>query len=222
MTGPNVRRTLDGFKTQTRRVASKQPRDPHYLQRMYGTSPDGTAFGDRGLWCEVGPDYPDDERDHVRCPFGAPGDRLWVRETFYCDHITYPRADVAEMQGMLYYRADATRTGKVCELIPECECDGRSVWKPGIHMPRWASRLTLELTNVRAERLGDIAWHDIRAEGVACPEHDGPGLRCLRECPALRRAWRELWDSINDKRPGCASRDNPWVWVLAYKRCEAA
>lgn len=221
MSAVNVVRTLEGFKTQTRRVvAGKQPSSPHYLQALYGTAPGGTPFGDRGLWCEVGPDYPDDERDHVRCPFGAEGDRLWVRETWYDDNaLRSTELAPSAPDRFIHYRADhdcsAWEAGCPCN-----DGNGYSCWRPSIHMPRWASRITLEITDVRAERLRDIDWHDIRAEGVGCPEHDGPGLRCLRECPSLRRAWVELWDSTNGKRPGCASRDNPWVWALTYKRCE--
>src|SRR5690348_1316393 len=81
--GPMVRALLAGTKTQTRRILKPQPAHWRYLQPMWGTSPppNPTAFGEPYLWREVGPDYPDSEKDDRRCPYGVPGDRLWVRET---------------------------------------------------------------------------------------------------------------------------------------------
>ncbi|WP_339530952.1 MULTISPECIES: hypothetical protein [unclassified Pseudomonas] len=106
---------------------------------------------------------------YAPCPYGKPGDRLWVRETWYCDHFEvmrgpYLKPDDLEVgeaieDGTLVYAADG--------LAPyEQE---QPTWKPSIHMPRWASRILLEITEVRVERLKDISRGDIRAEGLQCP-----------------------------------------------------
>ena len=149
------------------------------------------------------------------CPYGKPGDRLWVRETWYCDHFEVMRGpylkpddlDVSEAidDGTLVYAADG--------LTPY-EAD-QPIWKPSIHMPRWASRILLEITAVRVERLQDISRADIRAEGLQCP----PELASDDVSPNYRdwypAAWRELWESIN----GADSwTTNPWVWVVEFKR----
>ncbi|MBC3375743.1 hypothetical protein HU762_17470 [Pseudomonas sp. SWRI92] len=149
------------------------------------------------------------------CPYGKPGDRLWVRETWYCDHFEVMRGpylkpddlNVSEAidDGTLVYAADG--------LTPY-EAD-QPIWKPSIHMPRWACRILLEITDVRVERLQDISRADIRAEGLQCP----PELGSDDVSPNYRdwypAAWRELWESIN----GVESWDaNPWVWVVEFKR----
>lgn len=114
-------------------------------------------------------------------PYGVVGDRLWVREAWQ------------DGNGGIYYRADGIHPGP---------------WKPAIHMPRWASRITLEITGVRVERLQDISNDDARAEGV--PEWDGD------EPGDYRGSFRDVWDSINGKRHPWSS--NPWVWVREFKR----
>jgi len=77
----------------------------------------------------------------------------------------------------------------------------------------------LEVVAVRVERLRDIQWYDIRAEGVDCPEHDGPGVFCTGECPLLRHAFSVLWDDINEKR-GYPLDSNPWCWVISFRRID--
>jgi hypothetical protein len=110
----------------------------------------------------------------ARCPYGQPGDRLWVREAWaYVDD---------EVDGRLEYRAT-------------CELAGVK-WLPSIHMPRWASRITLEITAVRVERLQDISEDGAKAEGV--PD---------------RNAYHKLWEQINGA--GSAVAD-PWVWVVEF------
>lgn len=136
------------------------------------------------------------------------GMRLWVRETWYCD--------TAGDKGRCIYRADVDS-----EAIAEPHC-----WRPSIFMPRWASRITLEVTGVRAERLQNITEGDARAEGITdggclnCGNHEPCG--CGNPIPDARDAFIWLWDSINGKRPGCAWADNPFVWVIAFRRVEQA
>ncbi|RDL13471.1 hypothetical protein [Pseudomonas jessenii] len=151
------------------------------------------------------------------CPYGRQGDRLWVRETWYCDHSEvmcgpYLKPDdlnVSEARddGTLVYAADG--------LTPY-EAD-QPVWKPSIHMPRWACRILLEITDVRVERLQDITYEQAVAEGV----HRGP----LREWCASDEggachkypipAFRDLWQSTGGDWDA-----NPWVWVVEFKRVQ--
>lgn len=147
------------------------------------------------------------------CPYGQPGDRLWVRETWYCDHFEVLRgpylkpadldASEARDDGTLVYAADG--------LTPY-EAD-QPIWKPSIHMPRWASRILLEITDVRVERLQDISDNQARAEGY-------PASREAETGGSDMDAWlwfRTLWGEINGQE---AFADNPWVWVVEFKRIE--
>jgi len=197
---PMVRAILAGTKTQTRRVVKPQPPEalPAYAPKVYWPARDrhmtcndldGAAY----LQLERPSDY---DGAHVmrggfgfRCCYGQPGNRLWVRESF--------RDARAAMLGRVLYRADGEN---ICG------------WKPSIHMPRHLSRITLEVTDVRVERLQDISVADAMAEGVVeCNEN----LRGLEPCMEWRYAYEDLWDSIN----GPGSWDaNPWVWVIEFKR----
>jgi len=192
-------------KTQTRRVAKKQPSDPLYLQRLYGKSPDGFAFGERGLWTVAGPDYPDGDSDRVRCPYGAEGDLLWVRETWGTiqryDALPPKEIPIGTSVG---YKATA-------KIATWCQtgCDGAAgKWRPSIFMPRWASRITLEIVNVKAERLQSISDDDIRDEGIT----EGDGIHA----GSLRRAWIDGWNRINGKRAPWES--NPYCFCVSFKR----
>lgn len=186
--GPMVRAILEGRKTQTRRVVVPTMTTPRVAPlHMEPWIIDGEQETDEhGLPCWAGyhPDYPG-EAKWFSCPYGQPGDRLWVRETWNKQMI-----DGAER---VAYRAD----------IP----NGHSFlyWHPSIHMPRWASRITLELTGVRVERVQDITSEDARAEGVDAPD------------VLPRSKFATLWDSINAKR-GYGWETNCWVWVLEFKR----
>lgn len=131
--------------------------------------------------------------DDLRCPYGQPGDRLWVRETW--------AATDNDGLGITYlYKADGDDTGN-----PAIR------WQPSIFMPRTASRLTLELTSVRVERLQDISASDCRAEGLR-PDDE---LSLLWR-DNIRDKYRILWNSLNAKR-GYGWDVNPWVWVLAFE-----
>ena len=147
------------------------------------------------------------------CPYGQPGDRLWVRETFIdlrgtgVEHRPDPDGPLQRFA----YAADY-RPGSHSD---DARKDFGLKHKPSIHMPRAASRILLEVTNVRVERLQAISRSDIRAEGLECP----PELASDDVSPNYRdwypAAWRELWESIN----GAGAWDaNPWVWVVEFKR----
>ncbi len=153
------------------------------------------------------PDDPDDNATALaRCPYGVPGDRLWVRETWYYDGVSDRDRD------LLYYRADGE---------PKWEADSSTMWCPSIHMPRWASRITLDITRVRLERIMCISSADILAEGaVARPHYDQNLGKCHvsaldGKCYVdLLSLWAAGWDSINGKRAPWKS--NPWVWVVEF------
>ncbi len=202
--GPLVRAILEGRKTQTRRVVKPQPYRYHGLQPMWGTSPDGHAFGEPGLWREVGPDYPDGDSDDRRCPYGVPGDRLWVRETWW------PAFERTANGSGVVYRADY-----LPPTLLDASIADQKTWRPSIFMPRTASRLLLEVTDVRVQRVQEISVEDCIAEGCSTTlrEHDA-GVD-------LRRQYAELWDSINGKR-GFGWDVNPWCWCVTFRRLEAA
>lgn len=193
--GAMVRALLAGTKTQTRRIA-KPVRHPDL----------GNVYSPGALVLEHEPQH---VIDRV-CPYGQPGDRLWVRETWaYGIHALNSRN--AEREGPWVYGADsAAEQGRLCDR-----------WRPSIHMHREASRITLELTDVRVERLQVISEADARAEGttpipdpcdhvrLACSD-----IGCSGPQP-YRVGFRSLWEQIN----GPDSWDaNPWVWVIEFKR----
>lgn len=209
---PMVRAILEDRKTQTRRVARTRR-----IHATGGTLDETWMPMGRGRCIMLGKDGTWPATVLQLCPYGKPGDRLWVRETWYCDHmdcinkIPKDRSahDAHADDSPLLYRAD----GECCEQIPECDHGGTggAQWRPSIHMPRWASRITLEVTSVRVERLEDISEADSRAEGVEIA-HAADAL-----CDCGRRTFRDLWERINGQG---SWRKNPWVWVVSFKRVE--
>ena len=148
---------------------------------------------DRNLGCELAGNELAGELaagNYLNSAFGKPGHRIWVRETWTRESI-----DAEDGSYSPDYRA--TANGQ--------PLDGR--WTPAIHMPRWASRILLEITDVRVERLRSMSQDDARAEGVIAAS--GPMEAGL--------AFRELWDSIYGEESWKA---NPWVWVIEFKRVE--
>lgn len=192
--GPMVRAILAGHKTQMRRVV--KPWEPSYptsvpkaLPADFSMLPDGTSF-------------------RATCPYGQPGDRLWVRETWSSDfarHYPYDR---------VWYAADddrrhdiVVRNGVRGIYSPESQQFVPFRWHPSIHMPRSACRLVLEITSVRVERLNDISQEDAELEGVQC------NMSPL----SFREHFQRLWEHIN----GAGSWEaNPWVWAVEFRRAE--
>ena len=188
---PMVRAILAGTKTQTRRIA-KPVRHPDW----------GNLYSPGALVREHEP-------MHViyrACPYGQPGDRLWVRETFAHIYRDNTRPDERRDDDVAY-KADHQGLDEYAY----------GSWKPSIHMPSWASRITLEITGVLVERLQDISAKDAIAEGVRVHEdHHGKPSGSIYS-PV--QAYCDLWESIN----GHGSWDaNPWVWVLEFKRVEGS
>lgn len=192
--GPMVRAILDGSKTVTRRVVRPAQVEALGLELA--------ALAGR-LWPDIDPAP---IQTHGLCPYGEPGDRLWVKETF-------GPASSAVFDRLWVYRADNTSARvefdacAVWDRIDPIESADR--WRPSIFMPRAASRIDLEIVSVRCERLQDIPDADAIAEGCDWGLEMG---RC-----ASPVAWYEaLWDTINGDRYPWAS--NPWVWRIEFKR----
>lgn len=198
---PMVRAILEGRKTVTRRVVK-----PAFPASVFEVQP---FAGDHSTWMPVRPgtsNEPWEEQIRV-CPYGKPGDRLWVRETFARVGTTDP--------GYLTYRATYPRCLPAgLENVPADIRDAGERWRPSIHMPRAACRILLEVIDVRVERLQDISEEQARAEGVAScaddldPEGNGYSPYEL---------FSALWVSINGHDSWHA---NPWVWVVEFKRVE--
>ena len=174
---PMVRALLAGTKTQTRRIIKPQ----HLAFFNQDAAAMLSDWNERPL------------------PYGQPGDRLWVRETFArIDGQTRPWIETD-------YKATYTHGDRLGDTLGI-----KKRWTPSIHMPRHASRITLEVTGVRVERLQDISEADAIAEGVRNSLHL-PGGRFARE------NFAHLWWTIN----GDGSwESNPWVWVIEFKRVE--
>ena len=214
---PMVRAILSGAKSQTRRVVKPQFANDAIPVEFPATDPAGgwVVSGHSGAWwCEAAAN-PDDLR---RCPYGQPGDRLWVRET-------HAFTDLADGTPVVTYAAD-NRQIAIGRSAPDDDdylihsyqfADDVHLdrWRPSIHMPRWASRITLEVTGVRVERLRDISNADAMAEGVRVhpDHHHRPDTS--RYSPVS--AYRDLWESINGPDSWEA---NPWVWVVEIKKLE--
>lgn len=200
---PMVRAILAGAKTQTRRVVKR------YSADCIGWFDDGD-----GLWAQrfidpsSGSTYLKSWRD--RCPYGRPGDRLWVRETW--KHIE---------GGAIYDASGGTIDTFDPETIYRADRPNRyGPWMSPIHMPRWASRITLEITDVRVERLQDISEADAVAEGCKPirPELVQDGL-IVRPGRSAVEEFRLVWEEIHG---GGSWEKNPVAWVIEFKKLEQA
>ncbi|AOZ52666.1 hypothetical protein BKX93_01490 [Chromobacterium vaccinii] len=217
-----VRALLAGTKTQTRRVA-KPVKHPDF-----------------GNLYEPGAMVLEREPQHVinrACPYGQPGDRLWVRETWGVISHSWdkagnmvdwvpdrPATPILELPfGRVYYSGHVIYAADgYMEWAGDDDGGGepRSAWKPSIHMPRTASRILLEITDVRVEQLQDISEADAVAEGCVAEPCDHSRQSCEDiGCygPTAAGAYHWLWNRLN----GAGSWDaNPWVWVIEFKRVE--
>lgn len=195
-----VRAILDGRKTQTRQMIDW--RRTRFTE--IGERDDGTPWP----WsenCEKACDY------WHECPFGDVGDRLWVRETWQGTLVDYENAnkfykDPEPFQTIknCVYKADAGP----CPEYFDADDNLRYGWKSSAQMPRWASRILLEITGVRVERLQDISGEDARSEGFICD--DSPAMGDIDE-------FSHIWKSIYGENSWQA---NPWVWVIEFKQIQ--
>jgi len=216
--GPMVRAILDGRKTQTRRVVKPQPADCQRLARD-PSSPSGYSL--------IADAY-DDEM--LRCPYGIPGDRLWVREEHYRYGHWESVPGVRTKTGRMKWRFVADSY--------EVRFDAPPVYRKGRHhkdaatpawhkrlarfMPRWASRLTLEITDVRVQRVQDISGEDAADEGVnvarcGCDVCRMSSVMCPADASSHILEFASLWELINAKR-GHGWDANPWVWAITFRR----
>lgn len=218
--GPMVRAILGGRKTQTRRVVKRQPHadcsrievdfyHPTVIDKSGDEAPGDEIFGAYSLDGEWG----------AKCPYGQPGDRLWVRETWcelYEDHF----AELDRPRDVLVNRYDYPRRNGAAYRA-ECSAESDEIrasygyrWKPSIHMPRWASRLSLEVVGVRVERVKDISRADAKAEGFLPSEYTGLESWNGQMYGNAELAFAACWRDINGPESWDA---NPWVWVLWFK-----
>lgn len=202
-----VRAILDGRKTQTRRIANSSTANLLHLREQYPH-----------------------KHYNIDCPFGQTGDRIWVRETFSC--IGNDDGHPVDANGNLCSREEAQRIYRATAIQKPGNYglwtspdgfDFEGAWTPSIHMPRWASRILLEITGVRAERLNSISEKDALREGLYQLPASGryclqPGMQYFggaSHCAKEVYSW--LWESIYGEHSWQA---NPWVWVIEFKRIE--
>jgi hypothetical protein len=210
-----VRAILEDRKWMTRRVVKPAPNWGNWPHRS-----------DDEWLCAMG-------GDRRRCPYGKPGEHLWVREAWaffdryasrseahngpetpktlpaFCGDSEQGKAVMAYWKRRLLFRADG----------PHPHIDWDVPWRSPIHMPRWASRITLEITGVRVERLNEISEADAKAEGI---ERDGdgwreyrPGYDCFVRDEYPVHSFKSLWESLH----GPGSFDSRFVWVIEFRRC---
>ena len=255
--GAMVRALLNGSKTQTRRVVKPT---------IKGC---GVGVYTHGPWLVV-PFHTEADGDpwtDIACPYGAPGDRLWVRETWAYNGQAWRNTGPEEKrrEGYVTYAADNAKVTHyfgdgpplLCpeqHLPKQREDEDEFEWlarkdeyitkyfrrmRPSIHMPRWASRITLDVTGVRVERLNEIIEADAKAEGITssvkwichnqyAPRYGAPGVPCVRADEeksigedfheTAAAAYRALWESINGADSWLI---NPWVWVVSFTRRRA-
>ena len=204
--GPMIRAILEGRKTQTRRVVTSIAGKGRIRELHRSDTPGyDLAFRDScGRWNDMR--FADVA---ARSPFGVPGDRLWVRETWCFAHPEYHDQAEGVRRGDRPVRDEMPWW---CHYAATDDDVDEPKWSPSIHMPRWASRLTLRVTSVRVERVQDISEADARAEGVTPFPHDPEG-DCWTD-GKHRTAFEHLWGAIN----GWESwRDNPWVWAVGFE-----
>ena len=223
--GPMVRAILSGVKTQTRRVIKPQP--VQYNRPDWPCTHGWREVPQMGGW-EIS--WNNDSMTATEaigeyCPYGKTGDQLWVRETWRVNGNAHDYARAGKES--VFYRADE-------------DWNVDAGWRPSIFMPRWASRITLEVVSVRVQRLQGITSEDAQAEGIEVDicdnaivtrdysrkekwfqmwSDDLPNYVDIEQI--AQASYRSLWDHINGKREGCAWQDNPWVWAVEFRAVTA-
>jgi len=205
-----VKAILDGRKTQTRRPLPewqkpKQINDPDFRHMQWMCTAQNHPRWGFGVFGETEEEAVKNLAGVLVCPFGNIGDRLWVRETFALVPQTAYGSDVSRI-------INPEDDGEIAIYKAEWDRSPPSKWRPSIHMPRWASRLTLEITDVRVERLQDISEEDAKAEGFMRMIADDalnfyPCSKGTYKC-GFAGLWNSLYQSWNE---------NPWVWVVEFK-----
>jgi hypothetical protein len=224
--GPMVRAILAGTKTQTRRLVTGL--DPMWLAIAgWRLRPPNRVERDGALWDALNAKGDTLGSVAVICPYGAVGGRLWVRETW----VPLMGEDQPDGHPNVVYAAHAFNRSSHLSGVDRLGSPREvPLWRPSIHMPRWASRLTLEVTDVRVQRLQEISEEDAKAEGVEPPlalteadvaeaSSDSDEDRLARALGpgsfSNRFAFEMLWQEINRKRAHWDS--NPWVWAVTFR-----
>ncbi|MEX1841146.1 hypothetical protein KMW40_12045 [Enterobacter cloacae] len=222
--GEMVRAILDGRKTQTRRIVNwrglSEGLNLNFSGLKVGEYPKGWVIESETRssteWlCQPTP-----------CPFGAVGDRIWVRETFQGPLFDFEKMEAYQEDSTKFqkpefcvFKADGTPAPEFFDADENLRC----CWRPSIHMPRWASRITLDITNVGVQRLQSISQNDAACEGLI--KLPATGRYCLNQGDQYfggashdaREVYSWLWESIYGEGSWQA---NPWVWVIEFKRVE--
>ncbi|EIW8767738.1 hypothetical protein BJQ27_02625 [Klebsiella pneumoniae] len=211
-----VRALLDGRKTQTRRIVKGTDSAVKFCKEW--------NINGEEVFVVLG------EKDHtgmnpvlgaISCPFGAVGNRIWVREAF---RVHSRATDVATL---VYKASERNSWTEQTHRVPVAVCNKPATpekWTPSLHMPRWASRILLEITDVRVERLNAISEEDAEAEGInmealadSQDRYDCIADHNMTGRPTATGAFKYLWESIYGEESWKA---NSWVWVISFKRVE--
>jgi hypothetical protein len=203
-----VRAILKGRKTQTRRVVKW----PSWIQEEWERKKCAAIINSNDYRAVVKRGSCDGIVGKFGCPYGVPGDRLWVKETWT------PHENPSGHDGILY-DADGSFVGieknkkSANAWLKIWDPRRQNKWRPSIYMPRWASRITLEVVDVRVERVCDISDDDAWKEGIN--QTEAIELPCSTKIASIA-VFSNLWDSINKKR-GYGWDTNPWVWVVEFR-----
>lgn len=235
--GESVRAIQDGRKTMTRRVVKPRYRDDESGFNVCSCPATNEVWVEKAD--EEGGDFEEGTR-FVPCPYGQVGDRLWVKEvwrdrfgTAYANYGTgnaYPIDDIREVD----YKSGGNGYFIGGCIFRDDELSAKwaewSKWKSPLFMPRWASRILLEITDIRVERVQDVSEEDAIAEGIEfdsgweeeCGEGYTTGEGWMNyktqdfSCESAKESYHTIWDSLNAKR-GYPWESNPWVWVVSFK-----
>lgn len=216
---PMVRAILEGRKTQTRRVVKGFEQADGFRQ---------TLDSDKSIWLGKG-------GGQIKCPYGQPGDRLWVRETMESDGDDYwfPKTEANLWPNGIEFPFPV-ENGDYAPVVlawMKKQSEAGRTTVPAIYMPRWASRINCEITDVRVQRLQDISEEDAKAEGAEClcSIEDAKADERARENGNMEEGYfspksyvdgfQRLWDSINAAR-GYGWDSNPWVWAVSFRRVQ--
>jgi hypothetical protein len=218
LNGEMVRAILDGQKTQTRRVvksidhdlldmmsedAETGAPDSELLELLYGPSTDDNGKSVADQWLVRCTECPEEGVLTLGQGFGRIGDRLWVRET----HAFVPQTAYRCSTG-IYQQVNPNDNYEACVYRQNFDRSRSFPWRPSIHMPRWASRIMLEVTDVRVEQLQDVSDSGAKAEGITVGKNT----------PQAVDQFCRLWRDINGEESWSA---NPWVWVIEFKRVDS-
>ena len=205
-----VKAILDGRKTQTRRIIKPQPKGMcewdqkeifENIQKQNHVDYEGNHF--------FAFHYDDKESQFVKCPFGKVGDRFWVKENYrtLCNVDMFKPSHL-NLGDPILYQSDGSMKKANHHAVFSSASFGKC--RPSIFMMKWMSRINLEITNIRVERIGSISIDDAKKEGVDCSK--SPGAHYI--------LFQRLWDSIYEKQ-GLGFDANPWVWIVDFKRVQS-